>query len=717
MRRCACGPAVGEERGRRGEIHRHLGARRRGPAGRPARRPRPANARAASTPEGGGRRRPGTTSRAGRPGPGGPRRPGRRRSFARPRRRRGSRSARFAPARDGRPARPRHRRAALPRAPGPARRVPPRRSGWCVRPGGRASARRSRRIRPGGAGRHPGRPCRGPARARARAPRRARGRQGRSPGGERGRGTDVASGPRIPRAASADDPNGGGVAPSPRAAGSASGSASRPEPVAGTAPTMAASIPMRSAPSPQEHARMTLNAEQLDRLAVDTIRTLAIDGVQQANSGHPGAPMGMAPMAYALWTRFLHHAPTHPDWPNRDRFVLSAGHASMLLYSLLHLTGYDVTLDDLRHFRQWGSRTPGHPEYRQTAGVEATTGPLGQGIANAVGMAIAERRLAAEFNRPGHAVIDHWTYAICSDGDLQEGIASEAASLAGHLRLGKLVLLYDDNHIQLDGPTAMAFSEDVLERFDAYGWHTQQVEDGNDLPAIDGGDPGRAHGRAPVDHRRPDPYRVRVAAQAGHPEGARRTARRRGGPPHQGGVRLGPGPDVLRARRRRGALQPRDPVRRAPGERLGRPDAAVRRRLPGPGGRAAATARGRPARRLGRGAPGVRGGRGLRDPAGEPGDPPGPRPDRPGAVRRVRGPLRVEPHGRQGRRRLLDRGGRPESPLRRPGARHGRDRQRHRLPRRAHAVRRDVPHVQRLHARVGPPRGAGRAARGLRLDP
>ncbi|HEX7398275.1 MAG TPA: transketolase [Candidatus Limnocylindrales bacterium] len=230
---------------------------------------------------------------------------------------------------------------------------------------------------------------------------------------------------------------------------------------------------------------MTLNAEQLDRLAVDTIRTLAIDGVQQANSGHPGAPMGMAPMAYALWTRFLHHAPTHPDWPNRDRFVLSAGHASMLLYALLHLTGYDVTLDDLEHFRQWGSRTPGHPEHGVTAGVEATTGPLGQGFANAVGMAIAERRLAAEFNRPGHSLVDHWTYAICSDGDLQEGIASEAASLAGHLRLGKLVLLYDDNHIQLDGPTSMAFSEDVLERFDAYKWHTQQVEDGNDLSAID----------------------------------------------------------------------------------------------------------------------------------------------------------------------------------------------------------------------------------------
>ncbi len=230
---------------------------------------------------------------------------------------------------------------------------------------------------------------------------------------------------------------------------------------------------------------MPLTADQLDRLAIDTIRTLSIDGVQQANSGHPGAPMGMAPMAYTLWTRFLRHAPTRPDWPDRDRFVLSAGHASMLLYSLLHLTGYDLSLDQLKAFRQWGSRTPGHPEHGLTAGVEATTGPLGQGVANAVGMAIAERRLAEEFNRPGHKIVDHWTYGICSDGDLQEGIASEAASLAGHLRLAKLVLLYDDNHIQLDGPTAMAFSEDVPARFAAYGWHVQRVDDGNDVHAIE----------------------------------------------------------------------------------------------------------------------------------------------------------------------------------------------------------------------------------------
>jgi transketolase len=230
---------------------------------------------------------------------------------------------------------------------------------------------------------------------------------------------------------------------------------------------------------------MTIATDQLDQLAVDTIRTLSIDAVQQANSGHPGAPMGMAPMTYALWTRHLRHAPTNPAWPNRDRFVLSAGHASMLLYSMLHLTGYGVSLEDVKSFRQWGSITPGHPEYGLTPGVEATTGPLGQGLTNAVGMAIAERRLAAEFNREGHELIDHRTYVICSDGDLQEGVASEASSLAGHLKLGKLIALYDDNRIQLDGPTAWAFTEDVLGRYAAYGWHVQQVEDGTDLAAID----------------------------------------------------------------------------------------------------------------------------------------------------------------------------------------------------------------------------------------
>ncbi len=225
--------------------------------------------------------------------------------------------------------------------------------------------------------------------------------------------------------------------------------------------------------------------EKLEQLAINTIRTLAIDGVQAANSGHPGAPMGDAPMAYVIWTRFLRHAPTHAGWFGRDRFVLSNGHASMLLYSLLHLTGYDLPLDELKRFRQYGSRTPGHPEYGLTPGVDATTGPLGQGFANAVGMAIAERRLAYEFNRPGHDIVDHWIYGICSDGDLQEGISAEAASLAGHLRLGRLVFLYDDNLVQLDGPTSWAWDEDVLERFDAYKWHTQRVTDGNDTAAIE----------------------------------------------------------------------------------------------------------------------------------------------------------------------------------------------------------------------------------------
>ncbi|RME43641.1 MAG: transketolase [Caldilineae bacterium] len=226
-----------------------------------------------------------------------------------------------------------------------------------------------------------------------------------------------------------------------------------------------------------------MTRETLDQLCVTTIRTLAIDGVQKANSGHPGMPMGMADVAYVLWTQFLRHNPKNPDWPNRDRFVLSAGHGSMLLYSLLYLTGYDVPMAQLKNFRQWGSITPGHPEYGLTPGVETTTGPLGQGFANGVGMAITEAFLAATFNRPGHPIVDHYTYGIVSDGDLMEGISHEAASLAGHLKLGKLIYLYDDNHISIDGSTDLAFTEDRLKRFEAYGWHTQQV-DGHDRAAI-----------------------------------------------------------------------------------------------------------------------------------------------------------------------------------------------------------------------------------------
>lgn len=227
-------------------------------------------------------------------------------------------------------------------------------------------------------------------------------------------------------------------------------------------------------------------SDPLDDLCINTIRMLAVDAVQKANSGHPGMPMGSAPMAYVLWTKFLNHNPRNPKWPDRDRFVLSAGHGSMLLYSLLHLTGYDLSLDDLMAFRQWGSKTPGHPEYGHTPGVETTTGPLGQGLANAVGMALAECSLAARFNQSDFTLVNHFTYALVSDGDLMEGISHEAASLAGHLKLGKLICLYDDNHISIEGSTDLTFTENRLARFEAYGWHVQQVEDGNDLKAIEG---------------------------------------------------------------------------------------------------------------------------------------------------------------------------------------------------------------------------------------
>ena len=223
----------------------------------------------------------------------------------------------------------------------------------------------------------------------------------------------------------------------------------------------------------------------LDTLCINTIRTLAIDGVQKAKSGHPGMPMGAAPTAYVLWTKFLKHNPHNPRWANRDRFVLSGGHGSMLLYSLLHLTGYDLPFEELQKFRQLGSKTPGHPEFGHTAGVETTTGPLGQGFANGVGMAIAQKYLAATFNKPNFPIVDYWIYAMCGDGDLMEGVASEAASLAGHLKLGNMIYLYDDNNISIDGSTGLSFTEDVGARFEAYGWHVQTVHDGNNLEKIE----------------------------------------------------------------------------------------------------------------------------------------------------------------------------------------------------------------------------------------
>src|SRR3954451_18948775 len=225
--------------------------------------------------------------------------------------------------------------------------------------------------------------------------------------------------------------------------------------------------------------------QALDKLCIDTIRTLSMDAVQKANSGHPGTPMALAPLAYVLYTRVMRHNPQNAHWWDRDRFVLSAGHASMLLYSTLYLTGYGLTLDDIKNFRQLNSPTAGHPEYGHAAGIETTTGPLGQGISTSVGMALAERMLAAPYNQPGHEIIDHYTYVIASDGDLQEGVASEASSLAGHLGLGKLISFYDDNHISIEGDTALSFTEDVAKRCEAYGWHVQNLHEDLELDNLE----------------------------------------------------------------------------------------------------------------------------------------------------------------------------------------------------------------------------------------
>jgi transketolase len=262
-----------------------------------------------------------------------------------------------------------------------------------------------------------------------------------------------------------------------------------------------------------------LNETKLDQLAINTIRTLSIDAIEKANSGHPGMPMGSAPMAYTLWSKEMNHNPANPQWFNRDRFVLSAGHGSMLLYSLLHLFGYEVTMDDLKNFRQWGSKTPGHPEFGHTAGVEATTGPLGQGVAMAVGMAMAERHLAATYNKDGFDIVNHYTYSICGDGDLMEGVSAEAASLAGHLKLGRLVVMYDSNDISLDGDLNLSFSESVEDRFKAYGWQVIRVEDGNDIDAIQ-----KALQEAKEDLIRPTLIEVRTVIGYGSPNKSGKSA-------------------------------------------------------------------------------------------------------------------------------------------------------------------------------------------------
>ncbi len=231
---------------------------------------------------------------------------------------------------------------------------------------------------------------------------------------------------------------------------------------------------------------MAIVSKNFDELAINTIRFLSVDGVQKANAGHPGMPMGCAPIGYVLYSKYMNYSPSNPDWYNRDRFILSAGHGSMLLYSLLHLTGFKVSMDDLKSFRQWGSITPGHPEYHLTPGVETTTGPLGQGFSNAVGMAIAQNYISAKFNKDDIKLIDHFIYGICSDGDLMEGVSHETASLAGHLKLGSIIFFYDNNHISIDGSTSLAFTEDVGKRFEAYNWHVQHIEDVNDIEAIEG---------------------------------------------------------------------------------------------------------------------------------------------------------------------------------------------------------------------------------------
>jgi len=256
----------------------------------------------------------------------------------------------------------------------------------------------------------------------------------------------------------------------------------------------------------------TQEAVQLEELSIHTIRTLSIDAIQKSNSGHPGMPMGAAPMGYTLFTKFMNHNPSNPEWFNRDRFVLSAGHGSMLLYSLLHLTGYDLSIEDIKEFRQWGSKTPGHPEFGHTPGVDATTGPLGQGIAMGVGMAMAERHLAATYNKENYEVVDHFTYAICGDGDLMEGVSAEAASLAGHLQLGKLVVLYDSNDISLDGDLDRSFSESVEQRFKAYNWQYLRVEDGNDVNAI-----AKALEEAKTDLNRPTLIEIKTTIGFGSP--------------------------------------------------------------------------------------------------------------------------------------------------------------------------------------------------------
>ena len=318
-----------------------------------------------------------------------------------------------------------------------------------------------------------------------------------------------------------------------------------------------------------------------DDLCINTLRMLAVDTVQKAESGHPGMPMGAATLAYVLWTRHLRHSPAHPSWPDRDRFVLSAGHASALLYSLLHLTGYDLTLDDLKQFRQWESRTPGHPERGCAPGVEVSTGPLGQGLGNALGLAMAERWLAATFNRPGHEIVDHHTYVLASDGDMMEGISSEVASLAGTLRLGRLIVVYDANQVTLSATTDLTFTEDVGARFEACGWHVQRI-DGMDVDAVDAALRPRARRRSAVADCRAHAHRLRQPEEAGHLRRARRAARQGRSARHQACAGMARGAALPRAGRGASAcFAVRGGTRRGAGGRVAAPCGRASRRAPG----------------------------------------------------------------------------------------------------------------------------------------
>ena len=459
------------------------------------------------------------------------------------------------------------------------------------------------------------------------------------------------------------------------------------------------------------------------RLCVDTIRTLSMDAVQKANSGHPGAPMGLAPLAYVLYTRVMRHNPSNPDWLDRDRFILSAGHASMLLYSMLYLTGYPMTLDDIEHFRQVGWPTAGHPERKYSPGIEATTGPLGQGISMSVGIALAEHMLAARFNRDDHEIMDHYTFVIASDGDMQEGVASEASSLAGHLGLGRLIVFYDDNKIQLAGPTSQSFSEDVAGRYEAYGWHVEHIGDvqdvGTDL-SLDQIEEATRTAMAIED--RPSLILVRSHIGYGSPH-KQDTSAAHGSPLGEEEVRLTKEaygwdpdkqfyvPDEALAHFRRCCERGRE----LEAEWDARFD-AYRREFP----EQAALLEMIDAAKLpdgwDAGVPrfspdddpiATRKASGVDDPVGRKGDP--------AARRWVGRPLDLDGHGHRRRRRRREgpvRGSQP--PLRRPRARDGRDRQRPRtarLPR----LRRHLPDVLRLHARRRPLVGADEAAVDLDL--